>query len=83
MKTLLERRKSEAKPHMSFDITGDGMISAKELLLANRFDEDKDGKLNQEEKSKLLEALAQGYEQKIVIGPNARGDLKLKDPAVQ
>jgi hypothetical protein len=31
---------------MSFDITGDGVISAKEFLLAQKFDEDKDGKLN-------------------------------------
>ena len=46
LKTLLERRKSEVKPHISFDITGDGVISAKELLLAQKFDLDKDGKLN-------------------------------------
>lgn len=83
LKTLLERRKSEMKPDISFDITGDGCISSKELMLALQFDKDQDGKLNTDEKQKLLDALADGYEKKFSFGLDATGAIASKDPAVQ
>ena len=53
-KTLIARRKSEQRPHLSFDLDGDGQVSAKEYVLAQNFDEDKDGILNSEEKKKAI-----------------------------
>lgn len=65
------------KPHISFDITGDGVIGSRELQLGQIFDKDKDGKLNEEEKKQLMEAIAEGYDVKPI-------DAKIhsKDPAV-
>ena len=45
--TLMQKRRSEARPHPSFDLTGDGNVSTYEFLLANLFDTDKDGKLDE------------------------------------
>lgn len=50
------------RPSSSYDLNGDGYVSQQEFKIANKFDKDKDGILNELEKSKCLEALKQGWE---------------------
>lgn len=72
---LNEDRKTEFIPHPSFDLDGDGIVGGRDLVIAKAFDKDKDGKLNDKEKSNALEALKKGYETNYqwgveVSGPN-------------
>jgi hypothetical protein len=53
------------RPHLSFDITGDGAVSQKEFAISTMFDQDKDGKLNDKEKETVIHALKNGYEQQL------------------
>ena len=57
-KKLLESRKKELQPHISFDLDGDGYVSHKDLFLAKHFDLDCDGKLNDSERKNAEIALA-------------------------
>jgi hypothetical protein len=71
------------KPDISFDITGDGCVSSKELLIGLRFDLDRDGKLNEKERAAMMEALRQGVENEFTFGLDAAAANHSKDPAVQ
>jgi len=55
---LLESRKKESQPHISFDLDGDGAVGHRDLFLAKRFDVDCDGKLNDSERKNAETALA-------------------------
>lgn len=65
---LKELRKREFAPDASYDLTGDGHVSAKELLIAGRFDKNKDGILDAEERKECIEALKNNYEAKQKFG---------------
>jgi hypothetical protein len=80
LKTLLERRKKELWPHPSFDLDGDGGVSARELFLAMRFDKDQDGMLNAQEKQELMDALHNGLEKKYTF-LDGKGSNECNDPA--
>ena len=43
---LLQKRRSEVKPHISFDLDGDGVVGNRDYVLAKLFDKDQDGRLN-------------------------------------
>ena len=60
---MLAKRKSQSRPHTSFDVDGDGFVSQKDLFLASKFDKDQDGRLNSAEARAAKEALASGFEQ--------------------
>ena len=75
MEDVIKKRKQEYIPDPSYDLNNDGIISKrlnllksnyilgpKEYLIAKIFDEDKDGKLNAEEREKWISALKQGFE---------------------
>ena len=47
---LIERRKKERIPDISYDLDKDGYVGGKDYVLAKRFDVDNDGKLNEKEK---------------------------------
>ena len=47
---LKELRKKEFYPDPSFDITGDGMVSHKEMQIASLYDVDRNGVLDDEER---------------------------------
>ena len=54
---LFATRKAEKKPHISFDLDGDGIVGNKDYVLSKLFDKDQDGKLNAEERAAADEAL--------------------------
>ena len=70
---LLEQRKKEKLPDLSFDLDGDGIVSGKDYCIAKRFDLDQDGKLNTEEKAKALAAINEGIEAQFVWGCESSG----------
>ena len=51
---LLERRKKEKIPDISYDLDGDGYVGGRDFVLAKRFDVDGDGKLNEIERKNAL-----------------------------
>lgn len=70
---LLENRKKDNLPDMSFDLDGDGIVSGKDYCIGKRFDLDQDGKLNNEEKTNALAALNAGIEDQFVWGCESSG----------
>ena len=79
---MLERRKKEFIPDPSFDVDGDGFVSNMDYFIAARFDKDKDGKLNAEEKAACLKALKdENYEERFLFGLDANVPInENKDP---
>ena len=67
-KKLEMQRKKADMPHHSFDLDCDGVISSQDLFLAKRFDADKDGKLNQEERQAAMKAIDEGYKDQFMFG---------------
>ena len=61
---MKELRKRQFYPDVSFDLTGDGSVSIKELQIAKKFDQNKNGLLEEEERQKCIEALKGGLETK-------------------
>ena len=48
---MIEDRRREGLPHISYDLDGDGYVGSRDLVLAKQFDLDKDGRLNTAEKA--------------------------------
>ena len=63
---LLEQRKKENIPDISYDLDGDGYVGGRDYVLSKRFDLDGDGKLNEIEKKNALEAIKNGVEREYV-----------------
>ena len=63
---LLERRKKEKIPDISYDLDGDGYVGGRDYVLAKRYDVDGDGKLNEIEKKNALEGIKNGVEREYV-----------------
>jgi len=63
-------------PHLSFDLDGDGCVSATDFFLAKQFDKDKDGKLNDEELASAMKALSLGYKDKFMFGIERSGPIQ-------
>ncbi|CAI2366709.1 unnamed protein product [Moneuplotes crassus] len=59
---LARVRKQDWIPDPSFDLNGDGTVSAHEYAIAKLFDFDFDNKLNAEEKAYCLKRLKEGFE---------------------
>ena len=67
------RRRTADLPDPSFDIDGDGHVSATDLFLAKRFDKDQDGKLNEKELKTAKEAIKDGYKDQFMFGLDRAG----------
>jgi hypothetical protein len=72
----MEERKARNLPDPSYDLDGDGIISAREYFLAKHFDQDKDGKLNSREKKNALRSLENGYEKNFVWNVEETGPFR-------
>jgi hypothetical protein len=76
VKTLTElqlRLKQQRLSHPSFDLDGDGVVGGQDLMLASRFDDDKDGRLNTSELAKARQALEGGYADQFLWGCERSG----------
>ncbi|OMJ76168.1 hypothetical protein SteCoe_24502 [Stentor coeruleus] len=69
---LLSQRKKELLPHPSFDIDKDGFVSQKDYFISKQFDKDKDGMLNDIEKTEAENALKTGFLDKYMFGLESR-----------
>lgn len=54
---LNEHRRNMKRPHLSYDLDGDGYVGNRDFVLAKLFDKDADGKLNDEERQTALDAI--------------------------
>ena len=45
---LTQTRIDKSKPHLSYDIDGDGVVSSKDLFFARKFDTESTGRLNKD-----------------------------------
>ena len=63
---LLERRKKERIPDISYDLDGDGFVGGRDYVLSKRYDVDGDGKLNEIERKNALEGIQNGVEKEYV-----------------
>ena len=63
---LLELRKKENIPDISYDLDGDGYVGGRDYVLSKRFDVDGDGKLKKKKKKNALEAIKNGVEREYV-----------------
>ena len=59
---MIQNRKIKDKPHISFDLDGDGIVGGKDMVISKYFDLDKDGKLNATERTNAMKALKEGFE---------------------
>ena len=70
---LIERRKKERIPDISYDLDKDGYVGGKDYVLAKRFDVDNDGKLNEKEKQAAYEGIKQGIEENYIWNLDNQG----------
>jgi hypothetical protein len=54
---LLESRKKEILPDISYDLDGDGFVGGRDYVVARRFDEGLKNHLTKEEKNKAIESV--------------------------
>eukprot|EP00392_Amoebophrya_sp_AT5.2_P000604 g605.t1 len=79
---LMESRKQQAVPHISYDIDGDGVVGARDYFIGKHFDRDRDDRLNPEEKRECLKALKNGWLDQFSFGHDQAGS-KRPYPIVQ
>ena len=77
LRKLQEQRRESNRPHISFDLDGDGFVSQKDLKVAHMFDKDGDGRLNTAEKANCAEAMRDGFESKLDKAEKEKKMLKL------
>lgn len=70
---LLQGRRKEKVPHISYDLDGDGVVGNRDLVIAKRFDLDKDNRLNTAERTAAVKALEEGYENNFIWGLESSG----------
>ena len=56
------------QPDITYDIDGDGAVSQKDYFIAQKFDLNKDGILDSQEKQVCLNELKDGYENNFIFG---------------
>jgi hypothetical protein len=89
---LLERRKKERIPDISYDLDGDGFVGGRDYVLSKRYDVDRDGKLNEIERKladlnkknpelNILKIFELRYKQNLPI-ENIAEELQLEKQAV-
>jgi hypothetical protein len=54
---LLEGRKKEIIPDLSYDLDGDGFVGGRDYVVARRFDEGYKNSLTKSERSRAIEAV--------------------------
>ncbi|KAF4720705.1 hypothetical protein FOZ63_004601 [Perkinsus olseni] len=70
---MLHQRRANLIPDISYDVDGDGVIGARDYFIAKNFDEDRDGRLNQKERQRCMEALSKGWLDRFSFGHDQAG----------
>lgn len=70
------RLRAERLGDPSFDLDGDGVVGGQDFMLASRFDEDKDGRLNTAELGKARKAIDEGYSDQFLWGCDRSGIMR-------
>jgi hypothetical protein len=70
---LLEKRKLEKVPDITYDLDNDGYVGSRDYVLAKRFDKDNDGKLNDKEKREAYESLKNNIEDNYIWNLDNQG----------
>ena len=70
---LLQLRRKEKIPDISYDLDKDGYVGGRDLVLSKRFDLDKDGKLNEQEKKAAYEGIANNVEENYIWNVDNQG----------
>lgn len=68
-----DERRLEKRPHISYDLDGDGYVGGRDYVIAKQFDKDGDGKLNEKEKESAMAAIKNGYENKFIWNVEVSG----------
>lgn len=63
---LIEKRRKDKIPDPSYDLDGDGFVGGRDYVISKRFDVNKRGKLNDEERKVALEAIKKNVEDEYV-----------------
>ncbi|CAD7957375.1 unnamed protein product [Amoebophrya sp. A120] len=79
---LMESRKQQAVPHISYDIDGDGVVGARDYFIGKSFDHDRDDRLNEQERKEAIKALKNGWLDQFSFGHDQAGS-KRPYPIVQ
>ena len=70
---MLEMRKKEALPDISYDLDGDGLVNGKDYVLARRFDQGLKNYLSDQEREDAIKAIKDGYDKNFVWGVDSSG----------
>jgi hypothetical protein len=73
---LIQKRKLEKIPDKTYDLDGDGFVGGRDYVISKRFDVDRDGKLNQEERNNALEAIKRNVEDEYVWNLENQGVIR-------
>ena len=75
-KELIEKRKKERIPDISYDLDQDGYVGGRDYVIAKRYDVDNDGKLNEQEKKAAYEGIINKIEENYVWNIDKFGAIK-------
>ena len=82
-KRKLDQQRMQARhPHISYDLDGDGGVSARDYFIAKQFDKDNKGMLTKEERQEAQKAIQEGFTDKFVFGLERAGSAFLNNIAI-
>ena len=73
---LIEKRKKEKIPDISYDLDQDGYVGGRDFVIAKRYDIDNDGILNEQEKKAAYEGINNKIEENYVWNIDKLGAIK-------
>ena len=73
---LMQARKAEQIPDMSYDLDGDGVVDQRDYFYGKLFDKDHNGLLTKEERSKAVKALNNNYSDNFLFGYDTHGVMR-------
>ena len=70
---LLENRRRNSLPDISYDLDGDGVVGGQDFLISRRFDPHMQGKLSAEARQQALQFLKEGKDEQFLWGCESSG----------
>ena len=69
----------EKYPHISYDLDGDGGVSARDYFIAKQFDKGDKGMLTEKEMAAAKKAIREGFTDNFMFGLERSGSVLLKN----